>query len=373
MARTAAEEPRQSAARPRQSAAARHKRPARTTTPLEPPAAAVATARPRHAVFIDVENTSSESDLLRVLDNLKIERGVTEVTAVGNWRVVGQQLGRTLAQRGAHLVHSAPAPRVPDWSDLWIAVSAGQWLGRAAPGDVIDIVSDDRAFDAVGDAASRLGVAFRRISYRSHPAVAEREAPAAAAAERTGRRRRRRPGGGAAGVTGAPGRHEAARRQPVGRQAVEPAATAAAAEERHAASQEQIRTVIARLMAGDPQRSVNLDALTVALKAEGFQRPPGSPRLVTRLRHLKDVEVLPSGRVRLVGAAAEVAAAAHETSPRSAPPVVAIATAPESAEPSADEGGDAGDLPAARRRSRRRGGRRRGGRRRASATAAPAD
>jgi len=371
VARTAAEEPRQSAARPRQSAAARHKRPARTTTPLEPPAAAVATARPRHAVFIDVENTSSESDLLRVLDNLKIERGVTEVTAVGNWRVVGQQLGRTLAQRGAHLVHSAPAPRVPDWSDLWIAVSAGQWLGRAAPGDVIDIVSDDRAFDAVGDAASRLGVAFRRISYRSHPA--EREAPAAAAAERTGRRRRRRPGGGAAGVTGAPGRHEAARRQPVGRQAVEPAATAAAAEERHAASQEQIRTVIARLMAGDPQRSVNLDALTVALKAEGFQRPPGSPRLVTRLRHLKDVEVLPSGRVRLVGAAAEVAAAAHETSPRSAPPVVAIATAPESAEPSADEGGDAGDLPAARRRSRRRGGRRRGGRRRASATAAPAD
>src|SRR2546430_1119886 len=91
------------------------------------PAAGAPPTGPRRAVFIDVENTSSETDLLRVLDDLNIDRGTTEVTAVGNWRVIGQQLGRVLAQRGAHLVHSAPAPRVPDWSDLWIAVSAGMW------------------------------------------------------------------------------------------------------------------------------------------------------------------------------------------------------------------------------------------------------
>ena len=65
-------------------------------------------------------------------------------------------------------------------------------------------------------------------------------------------------------------------------------------EERHSASLDQIRAVIARLSAVDPVRGVSLDTLTNALKAEGFQRPPGSPRLVTRLRRIKDVELLPS-------------------------------------------------------------------------------
>ena len=30
----------------------------------------------------------------------------------------------------------------------------------------MEIVSDDRAFDAVGDVAAGLGVSFRRLSYR---------------------------------------------------------------------------------------------------------------------------------------------------------------------------------------------------------------
>jgi hypothetical protein len=55
---------------------------------------------------------------------------------------------------------------VPDWSDLRIAAAAGVWLGEARPGDRIEIVSDDRAFDAVGDVAAGLGVTFRRVSYR---------------------------------------------------------------------------------------------------------------------------------------------------------------------------------------------------------------
>src|SRR6185295_7230006 len=70
-------------------------------------------------------------------------------------------------------------------------------------------------------------------------------------------------------------------------------------DERHAAPQEQLQGVIARLAALDPAHTVTLDALTVALKAAGFQRPPGSPRLVTRLRRMKDIEILPNGRVRL--------------------------------------------------------------------------
>ena len=40
-------------------------------------------------------------------------------------------------------------------------------LAPVAPADYrIEIVSDDRAFDAVGDVATSLGIAFRRLSYR---------------------------------------------------------------------------------------------------------------------------------------------------------------------------------------------------------------
>jgi hypothetical protein len=328
---------------------------------------AVPRSGPRHAVFIDVENTSSEVDLVRVLEGLKIDRVTTDLHAVGNWRVVGQQLGRMLAQRGAHLVHSAPAPRVPDWSDLWIAVTAGMWLGRAAPGDVLDILSDDRAFDAVGDAAARLGVTFRRITYRSGAGVAERT-PAAAAATDDGRasgRRRRRRRRGEGGTTHAPRPHATSAHVHAPPAA---ASSVSADEERHSASLDQIRAAIARLTAGDPARGVNLDTLTLELKAEGFQRPPGSPRLVTRLRRIKDVELLSNGRVRLVGATAEVISAAVEGTYDAAEAVASSASggadAAEGAPPKAPGGG--------KRRSRRRGGRgRRGGRRHATGAASP--
>jgi hypothetical protein len=131
--------------------------------------------------------------------------------------------------------------------------------------------------------------------------------------------------------------------------------------EPHSASLEQIRTIIARLTAGDPHRGVNLDALTVALKAEGFQRPPGSPRLVTRLRRLKDVELLPSGRVRLTGGAAALATAdADERGARGGDDTGTDAARAAGNETEPGHG-------AAKRRSRRRGGRRRSGRRRAAA------
>ena len=60
-------------------------------------------------------------------------------------------------------------------------------MARAArPGDLLEIVSDDRAFDAVGDVATSLGIAFRRLSYRGltdQPRVAE-PAPEPIAASR---------------------------------------------------------------------------------------------------------------------------------------------------------------------------------------------
>ncbi len=300
---------------------------------------------------------------MRVLEDLNIDRAKTDLTAVGNWRVVGQQLGRMLAQRGAHLVHSAPAPRVPDWSDLWIAVTAGMWLGRAAPGDALDILSDDRAFDAVGDAAARLGVKFRRITYRTAAAVAERAAAAAedGAAGGRRRRRRRRGEGGAARASHAPATqaHHA-------HHAASPVSTE---EERHAASLDQIRAAIARLTAADPARGVSLDTLTLTLKAEGFQRPPGSPRLVTRLRRIKDVEMLPNGRIRLVGETAEIVSAAVEGTYDAPPPggrALAAASDGDDTAASSDETPSAAVKSAPKRRSRRRGGRRRGGRRRAA-------
>jgi hypothetical protein len=253
-------------------------------------AARAAPDGPRRAIFIDVENTSSEQDLLHVLDALAIDRKAqpTEVTAAGNWRAVGQQLGRRLAALGAQLVHSAPARGVRDWSDLWIAVAAGCWLGQARPGDVLEIVSDDRAFDAVGDAAAARGVIFRRLQHR-RGAVAPAKAAAPEAAPRKGRRRGRR--GGAR-------RPAAARPAPVS-----VPAPAAGEGEAHGASREQMIAVIRGLTNDEPGRWVNLDILEKALKAEGFSRPPGSPRLVTRLRALKDVEVDSHGRVRLVPAA----------------------------------------------------------------------
>lgn len=132
-----------------------------------------ATTRPRlphRAIFVDVENTSNENTLMPVLASLNIDFGAqpTEVRAIGNWRSVGQRLAHRLAGLGAQLLHSAPVSGVTDWSDLWIAVAAGGWLANAEPGDTLEIVSDDRAFDAVGDVAAFLGITFRRVSCRTN-------------------------------------------------------------------------------------------------------------------------------------------------------------------------------------------------------------
>ncbi len=280
----------------------------------------------RRAIFLDVENTSRAQHLAHVIDHLGVDPWDrrTELVAVANWRVVGHEAARLLAQRGAHLVHSAPSTGVRDWSDLRIAVAAGIWLASARPGDLIDIVSDDRAFDAVGDVAASLGIAFQRLSYRrlvkeeaaEAPVVAER---APAADPSSARRRRRRRGRGPSTPHAAPGAHAPRHTEPrdVSRH---PAATSAPAgrpgggrgrgpaphaprtpspDTPHTAPHDELVSVVRGLVEASPRRTVIIDAVANALKERGFQRPPGSPRLVTRLRRIREIVVSPSGVITL--------------------------------------------------------------------------
>jgi hypothetical protein len=127
---------------------------------------------PRRAVFFDVENGSRFEQISSLLRALGLPNGgSTQVFAMGNWRVIGLETARLLAHSGATLIHTAPKGGVKDWSDLRIAVEAGRWLGQARADDVLEIVSDDQAFDAVGDAAATSGIVFRRISARRRPAA----------------------------------------------------------------------------------------------------------------------------------------------------------------------------------------------------------
>jgi hypothetical protein len=276
------------------------------------PIAAVALRPSRRAIFIDVENTTSEASLFDVIESLKIDRRAqpVELTAVGNWRTVGPLVARRLATLGAQLVHSAPARGVRDWSDLWIAVAAGCWLGQATAGDVLEIISNDRAFDAVGDAAATRGVVFRRLQHQRGTVGEESAAePTRPRRTRGARRHGRRHGGtGPAPQAAPPAGTTPHLRPPPARPAPSsptPLRPVAPVEEPHGASRDQIVSVIRRLTHNEPGRWVNLDVLEKALKHEGFSRPPGSPRLVTRLRALKDVEVDAHGRVRIVPAAAD--------------------------------------------------------------------
>lgn len=238
-------------------------------------------ARPRRAVFIDVENTTAETALSQILLALALDpaKQELELTAVGNWRTVPPAVARRLASVGARLIHSAPARGVRDWSDLWIATAAGCWLGQARPGDVLEIVSNDRAFDAIGDLAAARGVLFRRVSHTAAGlGGATKETQEAPARGSTGRGH---------------GQSQCFPNATSDHQVSTPGAVA------QAATAEQIVATIARLTGGDPTRWVNLDVLERALKDQGFVRPPGSPRLVTRLRALRQVEVDAHGRARL--------------------------------------------------------------------------
>ena len=254
----------------------------------------------RRVVFFDVENTSRMQHIGRVIDHLALDRvGTrTDFIAVGNWRVIGHDTGRLLARHGAQLVHSAPAVGVRDWSDLRIAVAAGVWLGAARPGDLLEIVSDDRAFDAVGDVASSLGISFRRLSYRGltdQPRVAEL-LPEPVAASREGGSGDRR-GGRYRRGRGGRGRYDRPASPPTVHAA--PAAVESPSEP-HTAPHDELLGVARDLIYRAPARMVTLDSLANALKARGFSRPPGSPRLITRLRRIRELQINRAGHITLL-------------------------------------------------------------------------
>ncbi|MGH7894589.1 MAG: hypothetical protein ACREQL_07965, partial [Candidatus Binatia bacterium] len=251
----------------------------------------------RRGIFFDVENTSRPQDIEFVLRHLMIDRvGIdTDFTAVGNWRVIGHETARMLAHTGAHLVHSAPSVGVRDWSDLRIAVAAGVWLASARPGDMIDVVSDDQAFDAVGDVAASLGVQYRRLSYRSLTGRVAAERTETAPTEERSRRR----GRGGRGRRGGQRQAEVARTR---HQAPLPARAHVAAHpirphapvtepaevdgEGHTAPHDELIDVVRDLMVSSPA-GVTLDQLANGLRERGFRRTPGSPRLITRLKRIK--------------------------------------------------------------------------------------
>src|SRR5213080_5389682 len=185
---------------------------------VRPPAPGPPLPTSRRAIFYDVENASHPAHIARVIEHLAIDPlgGRTEFVAVGNWRVIGPDTARLLARQGAQLVHSAPSSGVRDWSDLRIAVSAGVWLAGARPGDVLEIVSDDRAFDAVGDVAAALGITFHRLTARTLTGtpIAEPSRPASGADRSRRRGRRGRRGGRPVGLESEPRRLEPVRPAP---------------------------------------------------------------------------------------------------------------------------------------------------------------
>jgi hypothetical protein len=285
---------------------------------------------PRRAIFFDVENASRPEHIARVIEHLEVDRTGrrTDFVAVGNWRVIGHDSARLLARHGAHLIHSAPSVGVRDWSDLRIAVGAGVWLASARAGDVLEIITSDRAFDAVGDVAASLGIEFRRLSHQGITGAAEarapvREAPTASrSAGYRGRGRRRGPWrdraapGAPAPVASAP--VISAPVDPAPPREVEPvviappppplAAGHPAEHTAQTAPRDELIALVHDLMQRSPGRPLTLDTLANALKSRGFSRPPGSPRLITRLRRIKEIALSRTGVVTLVGSQDAVSA-----------------------------------------------------------------
>ena len=281
---------------------------------------------PRRAIFFDVENASRPEHIARVIEHLEVDRTGrrTDFVAVGNWRVIGHDSARLLARHGAHLIHSAPSVGVRDWSDLRIAVGAGVWLAGARAGDVLEIITSDRAFDAVGDVAASLGIEFRRLSHQGITGAAEarapvREAPTASrSAGYRGRSRRRGPwrdrAAPSAPVSSTPAAVASVpviSADPAPPREVEPVVIAPpppplasghpAEHTAQTAPRDELIALVHDLMQRSPGRPLTLDTLANALKSRGFSRPPGSPRLITRLRRIKEIALSRTGVVTLVG------------------------------------------------------------------------
>jgi hypothetical protein len=68
----------------------------------------------------------------------------------------------------------------------------------------------------------------------------------------------------------------------------------------HTAPHDEIIDIVRELAQRSSNGAVLIDTIERTLKSRGFSRPPGSPRLVTRLRRIKELSVSPTGMITLV-------------------------------------------------------------------------
>jgi len=129
-----------------------------------------------------------------------------------------------------------------------------------------------------------------------------------------------------------------------------PAPTFAEPDEAHSAPHDELVMVVRELAERSPNGAVLIDNVARTLKARGFSRPPGSPRLVTRLRRIKELSVSPTGMISLLPGAMMRA--------EPAPPEPPVEEAIE-AEAAVEAGPEPASAPRRGRRRSRRGGRRR--------------
>src|SRR5262249_61109817 len=97
-----------------------------------------------------------------------------------------------------------------------------------------------------------------------------------------------------------------------------PAPAFADGGEAQSAPHDELVLVVRELADRSPNGAVLIDNVARTLKARGFSRPPGSPRLVTRLRRIKELSGSTTGVISLVpGAAPPI----HEPPAPPPPPV----------------------------------------------------
>jgi hypothetical protein len=71
----------------------------------------------------------------------------------------------------------------------------------------------------------------------------------------------------------------------------------------HTAPHDEIIAIVRELIQRSPAQAVSIDTLANALKSRGFSRTPGSPRLITRLRRIKEIAVSRTGMITLLDSA----------------------------------------------------------------------
>jgi len=137
----------------------------------------------------------------------------------------------------------------------------------------------------------------------------------------------------------------------------------------HTAPHDELVEVVRELADHAPGGAVLIDTLARALKERGFSRPPGSPRLITRLRRIRQLVVSQTGRITLAdaGGAAPTRADAGPMADVDLEPVEMDHGPPDdeptpgNEAPSNERSSAMPDAPhRSRRRRRRRGGRGRG-------------